>query len=291
MAQMVFKRYEIKYRLTDAQRKRLERVMAAHMVPDKYGPSTVRNIYFDTPTRLLARRSAEHPLYKEKIRIRSYGPATEASPVFLELKKKCEGIVYKRRCTLPLGEALGLLCGTREPQTQIEREIAFAAGRYQGLAPAMMVAYDREAYYAADDHEFRMTFDRAVRCRWEDVRLASDTQGHLLTPEGTSLLEVKCAAGMPLWLPLCRGHLQGAFLKVWRRRAPRAATAARERSCPARPCPQAALPHPGDQGKSRSGRRPSGARIAKGMKPCSIRSSQPSTRPPRRSHPSTFCRL
>ena len=200
MAQMVFKRYEIKYRLTDAQRKRLERVMAAHMVPDEYGPSTVRNIYFDTPTRLLARRSAEHPLYKEKIRIRSYGPATEASPVFLELKKKCEGIVYKRRCTLPLGEALGLLCGTREPQTQIEREIAFAAGRYQGLAPAMMVAYDREAYYAADDHEFRMTFDRAVRCRWEDVRLASDTQGHLLTPEGTSLLEVKCAAGMPLWL-------------------------------------------------------------------------------------------
>ena len=64
----------------------------------------------------------------------------------------------------------------------------------------MMVAYDREAFYAADDHEFRMTFDRAVRCRWDEVSLAGSTAGHVLTPQGTSLLEVKCAFGMPLWL-------------------------------------------------------------------------------------------
>lgn len=200
MAQMVFKRYEIKYRLTDAQRERLERVMAGHMVPDEYGPSTVRNIYFDTPTYLLARRSAEHPDYKEKIRLRSYCPASDDTPVFLELKKKCDGIVYKRRCTLAQRDALDLLAGRRAPKTQIEREIAFSAGRYEGLAPAMMVAYDREAFYAADDHEFRMTFDRAVRCRWDEVSLGGSTAGHVLTPQGTSLLEVKCAFGMPLWL-------------------------------------------------------------------------------------------
>ncbi len=200
MAQMVFKRYEIKYALTDAQRDRLEAEMAAHMVPDEHGASTVRNIYYDTPDRLLARRSAEHPYYKEKLRIRSYAEAGERTPVFLELKKKCDGIVYKRRCTLPLAEADALLRGLRAPQTQIERELAFSASRYEGLAPAMFVVYDREAFYASDDHEFRMTFDRAVRCRWRDLSLAGGTGGLVLQPETESLLEVKCAAGMPLWL-------------------------------------------------------------------------------------------
>ena len=200
MAQMVFKRYEIKYQLSDIQRSRLERVMAQHMVPDKFGPSTVRNIYYDTPTHLLARRSAEHPFYKEKLRIRSYTSAEDETPVFVELKKKCDGIVYKRRCTLPLNEGHALLMGMRAPQSQIERELAFAAGRYEGLAPAMFVAYDREAFYDEHDHEFRMTFDRAVRCRWQGVSLAGSTAGALLTPADQSLLEVKCAAGMPMWL-------------------------------------------------------------------------------------------
>ena len=216
MAQMVFKRYEIKYQLTDNQRERLERVMAEHMVPDKYGASTVRNIYYDTPSRLLARRSAEHPYYKEKLRIRSYKSAGEGDTVFLELKKKCDGIVYKRRCALPLAEAHGLLMGKRAPQNQIEREIAFSANRYEGLAPAMYVAYDREAFYASDDHEFRMTFDRAVRCRWSDVSLEGETDGHVLMPMGQSLLEVKCAAGMPLWLVdflSAEGIYKGRFSK------------------------------------------------------------------------------
>lgn len=216
MAQMVFKRYEIKYQLTDAQRERLEREMDAHMVPDAYGPSTVRNIYYDTPSHLLARRSAEHPYYKEKIRVRSYKEANEDTPVFLELKKKCDGIVYKRRCTLPMSDANALLMGERAPRTQIEREIAFSAGRYEGLAPAMFVAYDREAFYACDDHEFRMTFDRAIRCRWKDVTLAGSTAGHLLTPHDQNLLEVKCAAGMPLWLVdflSAEGIYKGSFSK------------------------------------------------------------------------------
>ena len=200
MTQMVFKRYEIKYQLNDAQRTRLERVMAEHMVADEYGPSTVRNIYYDTPSHLLARRSSEHPYYKEKLRVRSYADARADTPVFVELKKKCDGIVYKRRCTLPLRDANDLLMGKREPQDQIEREIAFAAHRYEGLAPAMYVAYDRVAYYAADDHEFRMTFDRAVRCRWDEVSLGETPDTTVLMPADMSILEVKCAQGMPLWL-------------------------------------------------------------------------------------------
>ena len=122
-AQLVFKRYETKYLLDAEQRAALEGVLAERMVPDEHGPSTVRNVYYDTPTALLARRSAEHPAYKEKIRTRCYGAPHPFDPVFVELKKKCDGVVYKRRCELAPADARGLLAGRGRPQTQIEREL------------------------------------------------------------------------------------------------------------------------------------------------------------------------
>ena len=198
--ELVFKRYEVKYLIDSGQRARLERLMAAHMVPDEHGASTVCNVYYDTPTLLLARRSADHPYYKEKIRTRCYGVHDGRSPVFVELKKKCDGVVYKRRCTLSPAQAHALIAGKRQPQTQIEREIAYACRRYEGLRPVAFIAYDRRAYYGRDDHDFRMTFDTNVRARWERLRLDAGADGAPVTPAGISVLEVKTTGAMPLWL-------------------------------------------------------------------------------------------
>ena len=197
--QLTFERTEAKYLLTDAQRARLMRAMATAMRPDEFGPSTVRSLYLDTPAMLLARRSLDHPAYREKVRIRAYGPATGADPVFLELKKKCDGITYKRRCALPLEDALALAAGTRDPQGQVELELSCTARREGGLLPAVLVAYDRQAFYATDDHDFRMTLDRRPRVRWDRVDLADDS-GELLLSPGLSILEVKTSRAMPLWL-------------------------------------------------------------------------------------------
>ncbi|MBP3885214.1 MAG: polyphosphate polymerase domain-containing protein [Olsenella sp.] len=212
MPQLVFKREEIKYRLTSGQRHRLEAVMARHMVPDEHGATTVRNVYYDTPSHVLIRRSMEHPRYKEKIRLRSYADASVNTPVFVELKKKVDGVVYKRRTVLPLGDADALLAGIREPHGQIERELAYSAQRYEGLRPAMYIAYDREAFYARDDHEFRVTLDTRIRCRWDDVTLAGDTDGRLLIGERDSLMEIKGIGAMPLWMAdfLAEEHLYKA---------------------------------------------------------------------------------
>ena len=199
-AELVFKRYEVKYLVDAAQRARLERAMAEHMVPDAHGASTVCNVYYDTPTLLLARRSADHPYYKEKIRTRCYGASDGRAPIFVELKKKVDGVVYKRRCSLPPKQARALIAGTRKPQTQIEREIAYACRRYEGLRPMAFLAYDREAWYGRDDHDLRMTFDTNVRVRWDRLSLSSGTDGRPVTPAGTSILEVKTTGGMPLWL-------------------------------------------------------------------------------------------
>ena len=200
MVEYVFQRFEMKYLLADAQRERLEELMASHMAPDEWGASTVMNVYYDTPTHLLARRSQEHPLYKEKVRMRRYGVQPVEAPVFLELKKKCEGIVYKRRATLDPNFAAAMLAGHGAPRNQIEKELDFTIRRYGGLEPAAFIAYDREAFYATGDHDFRMTFDRRVRFRTDEVSLDAGDAGELLLEDGMSLLEVKTSRAIPMWL-------------------------------------------------------------------------------------------
>ena len=111
--QTVFKRYELKYMLTYEQKEKILEAMAPYMKLDKYGRTTIRNIYFDTDDYRLIRRSIEKPAYKEKLRIRSYSQATEESTVFAELKKKYEKVVYKRRLPLCEKDAMAWISGDR----------------------------------------------------------------------------------------------------------------------------------------------------------------------------------
>ena len=110
-----FERRELKYRITDAQRAALEAAFGARMVPDEHGESTICNIYiyiyYDTADYRLIRASLEKPAYKEKLRLRSYGVTEPGGEVFLELKKKYKGIVYKRRITLPEDAAGEFIAG------------------------------------------------------------------------------------------------------------------------------------------------------------------------------------
>ncbi|MFR8249283.1 MAG: VTC domain-containing protein [Lachnospiraceae bacterium] len=86
--QTIFKRYEYKYLLTADQKKDLQAYMETYMKPDTFGRNTICNLYFDTPDYLLIRRSIEGKVYKEKIRLRTYGRAQHDSEAFIELKKK-----------------------------------------------------------------------------------------------------------------------------------------------------------------------------------------------------------
>ena len=103
--QSVFQRYEIKYILTRPQKERIVATMAPYMALDSYGRTTIRNVYFDTPDYRLIRRSIEKPVYKEKLRLRSYQQVRPGDPVFVELKKKYKKVVYKR-----LGVAVLFYC-------------------------------------------------------------------------------------------------------------------------------------------------------------------------------------
>lgn len=158
--QTVFKRYELKYMLTQEQRERLLREITQHMSLDKYGRTTIRNIYLDTDDYRIIRRSIEKPAYKEKLRIRSYSQATPGSTVFVELKKKYDKIVYKRRIALSEQDATNWGCHGGDPpcDTQISREIEYFIDFYGDLTPTVLLSYERCANFDNGGTDFRVTF-------------------------------------------------------------------------------------------------------------------------------------
>ena len=200
--QTVFRRYELKYLLTMAQKETVLKAMQPYMTLDKYGRTTIRNLYYDTDSYLLIRRSIEKPAYKEKLRIRSYSQTDDNSTVFVELKKKYKHVVYKRRISLPYTDATAWLSREKHPDkcTQIANEIDYFMELYGTLHPTVFLSYEREAYYANDGSDFRVTFDDNILCRQDDLSLASDAYGTPILPEGKVLMEIKCSGGIPLWM-------------------------------------------------------------------------------------------
>ena len=198
----VFKRYELKYLLTPAQHDAVLRGIAPYMQLDDYGRTTIRNIYFDTEDYRLIRHSIDKPAYKEKLRVRSYKLVGSDDTVFVELKKKYDGVVYKRRIALPESVALDWLLGkTKSPcDTQISREIDYFMSFYGSLRPSMFLSYEREAFYERAGGDFRVTFDDNILCRSTDLSLRCEPSGHSVLPPNRVLMEIKCSGAIPLWM-------------------------------------------------------------------------------------------
>jgi hypothetical protein len=198
----IFQRRELKYLVTDQQRFLLVQAMRGLTRPDPHGASTICNVYYDTPDFRLIRRSLEKPVYKEKLRLRSYGPAAPDQDIFLELKKKYKGVVYKRRISVPEKTAAAFLRGEAPlpEDSQIAREMDYFLWFYRRLEPAVHLSYDRQAYFAADDPDLRITFDENIRWRTEHAALTAQPGGQQILAPDQSLMEIKCGGAMPLWL-------------------------------------------------------------------------------------------
>lgn len=209
--QNTFMRYELKYLLTREQKLALTQLMGSYMAPDQYGRTVIRNLYFDTESYRLIRHSREHPIYKEKLRLRSYHLIPEDGQAFVELKKKYDHIVYKRRLAMPQDLALGWLCGDDRltPDCQIGSEIEHFRKYYGDLRPTVFLSYAREAWYSFDGSDLRITFDDEILCRQDRLSLSQPPGGSPLLPEDKVLLEIKTSGGIPLWLThfLTREHL------------------------------------------------------------------------------------
>lgn len=198
--QSCFQRYEKKYLLTPAQYRAVRQGMAFYMTPDAHPRYSISNIYYDTEHYDLIRASLEAPVYKEKLRLRSYGVPGSSDNVFVECKKKYDGVVYKRRVTMRPQEAVRYLRGAGKGNgSQISREIDWFLQFYQPT-PKAFIAYDREAWAAADGGELRVTFDTALRVRSNELDLRCGDHGVPLLDEDLILMEIKIPGAAPLWL-------------------------------------------------------------------------------------------
>lgn len=221
--QQVFKRVEKKYLVDSEQYDELMTVLTLHMNNDEYGLHTICNVYFDNINNDLIRVSIGKPAYKEKFRVRSYGIPSSDDTIFLEIKKKACGVVYKRRIPFKLREATEILNKINESDKmsgiivgidsnnstypvfddisnrQIMHEIEYIIKHYN-LIPDTYVAYDRVALYGIDEPDLRITFDRNIRTRKDRLSLEAGDYGELILEDGKYIMEIKTNGSMPLWL-------------------------------------------------------------------------------------------
>lgn len=219
--QAVFKRKEIKYLLSSEERNALLPILEAHMEPDAFAHSSISNLYYDTPDFRMVRRSLEKPMYKEKLRLRSYGTPENTSTVFPEIKKKAMGIVYKRRISLPYQEAVSFLSGQQIASTdtcdgttqqiastdtcdgttrKILHELDWMLASYENLSSRVFLSYERDSYKGISDPSLRLTLDQDILFRTDRLDLREGAFGEAILLPDQTLMEVKISNAAPLWL-------------------------------------------------------------------------------------------
>lgn len=201
MAQNIFKRVEQKYLLNEKQYLAIKKALKENFQKDKYFESKIYNLYFDNDNDDMMANSLDKPIYKAKIRIRSYQEVKKHNDiVFLEIKKKYKGIVYKRRITLTYKEYQDYINENKLPthDIQIMKEIDYEIKQYN-LKPKIFVAYDRQSYYSKTDTNFRITIDENLRSRFNELSLKDSKKNKIFFQEKTYIMELKSQYGLPLW--------------------------------------------------------------------------------------------
>lgn len=200
-APSTMQRFELKYVLTPEQLSFLLKNIEGKMKVDQYGLTSILSLYFDTPDYRLIRASLEKPPFKEKIRLRSYGVPKDDSTVYLELKRKAKGYVYKRRVASKIKDVMSFMHGEADlcAEGQIAREIAYFRDYYDTLVPSCLIIVERTAYYEIDGFT-RLTVDLNPRYRIDDLNMSHGSEGVPLLGPGMAILEIKVNGAMPLWL-------------------------------------------------------------------------------------------
>ncbi len=193
-----FRRFEKKYLLDEDQYQKLMKLLEGRIKKDKFSLSHISSLYYDNEHDELIRRSIEKPKYKEKLRIRSYEDSKDDQKVFVELKKKLDGIVYKRRTKAIYKDVIDDIYTCRFDDEQVGKEISYVLDHYGKLSPKIYIGCTRSSYVAKDDPDLRITFDRDLRYRMEDLSLRKTDKDKKLNDK--TVMEIKAREAYPLWL-------------------------------------------------------------------------------------------
>lgn len=195
----IFRRVEEKYFLNKEQAYNLFKEINTYIEKDEYYKSNILNIYFDNSNDEILIRSGDKPIYKDKIRLRSYGTPTLEDDVFLEIKSKYNGVTGKRRIRMKLSDFYKYINNNMIKNTQIMNEIDYLF-KYYDLKPSYFVGYDRLSYKGKDNEGLRITLDTNLRSRTNNLNLEQGDYGELFFNDDRLIMEIKTLNSMPLWL-------------------------------------------------------------------------------------------
>ncbi len=209
MQNPIFNRYERKYVITQQQRKEMIEFLKDYLILDSYSANglgyIINNIYYDTHDFSIIRNSISKPKYKEKLRLRSYRSEIKADDyVFIEIKKKFEGRINKRRIDLTYQQAIDYLEKGIKPSLnnrqalQILEEIDYFI-KVHHAKPGALIRYRRLAFMAPKQ-DLRITFDDQMLFRNTNLDLTVDGGNPILEDPNYSLMEVKSEDNFPFWL-------------------------------------------------------------------------------------------
>lgn len=207
MNENIFRRVEEKYFLNKEQYKKLFNEINKYIEKDEYYKSNILNIYFDNNNSELIIRSGDKPIYKDKIRLRSYNVPSMNDDVFLEIKNKFNGITSKRRIKMKLNDFYNYINNGKMNNSQIMNEIDYLF-KYYDLKPAYFVGYDRLSFKGKENNGLRITLDTNLRSRNDNLKLENGDYGELYFKDDTIIMEIKTLDSMPLWLTSTLSNLK-----------------------------------------------------------------------------------
>jgi len=204
--QNIFRRREKKYLITSEQGAVLQKLASRYTEIDQQGEYLIRDLYYDTDNWDIICKSTEKPSYKEKLRLRLYGEYNSESQGFLEMKRKLNDIVYKRRIAFPVGELKNRRVSeiVSADGSQISREINYFL-QINPVSEKIHIAYKRTAYNGIEGNGLRITFDRDIAFHLYSLNDGcfgenNADSGYQILEKTQMLMEIKTTGAIPLWL-------------------------------------------------------------------------------------------
>lgn len=199
--QTIFSRNEKKYQITQHKAAQLVEAISNKMKPGKYGTYWVQNLFFDTDNWDIIHTSMEKPHYKEKMRLRCYGTPETTDRMFLEFKKKYDGVVYKRRFPIVPAELANYTINEilSRANTQIAKELVYHI-QQKGVTEKFYISYNRQEFTGVHDEDLRLTIDSNISYRLDSLFFTQPQLDCSALDPNKFLLEIKMPLSIPLWL-------------------------------------------------------------------------------------------
>jgi hypothetical protein len=194
-----FQRHEQKYLLNGVQYREFMKVLDECAVEDEYKQETIYSVYFDTPRFGISGNPLRRSPYKEKLRLRSYGIPRPGGTVYLELKKKYNGVSYKKRIPVPYTGIGNCFDFPADSGSRIVEELRWMLGYYEP-SPQLLISYERRALRCPEHTGLRITLDTNILWRAADIDFSKGPGGCPLLGEDECLMELKVDGAIPLFL-------------------------------------------------------------------------------------------